>query len=159
MRRALPLLLAAIAVPVTSFFVGVNSGADSLRAKQAAAASKIEAVEPGPLKQQVIEREVIKIKTEKVYIHPESCARAVQLAVEALAETDKFLSTATEIQEVSRLLAKAIVLEEVQVLIKARNDLREHQNATLDNVFKLGDISSLLSQYSTSCEEELADKD
>lgn len=159
MRRAVSLLLVAVTVPTVAFFVGVNSGADSLRAKQAAAASKIKAVEPGPLKQQVIEREVIKVKTEKVYIHPESCARAVQLAVEALAETDKFLSTATEIQEVSRLLAKAIVLEEVQVLIKARNDLREHQNATLDNVFKLGDISSLLSQYSTSCEEELADKD
>lgn len=160
MRRAVSLLLVAVTVPTVAFFIGVNSGADSLRAKQAAAAaSKIDAVEPGPLRQQVIEREVIKIKTETKYVHPEACARAVQLATEALEETYRFSATTTDVLEASRLLGKAIVLEEVAVLIKARNKLHDYESDTLGSIFNLGDISKLLSESSENCRTELGKQD
>ena len=158
MKRAVVSLLAVVTIPATAFFVGVNAGADSLRAKHAAAASEIEAVEPGPLKQQVIEREVIKIKTEKVITYPQSCLEASLLAVEVLAEVDKISQYTGKLQLVADHLAKAIVLDDVRELNTAKGQIRSYRADIIGSQIALTDMRRSLDLANDSCTTELGEQ-
>jgi hypothetical protein len=156
LKGAAILAIAAVTIPTTTFFVGANSGADSLRNKQTQPA--IVAVEPGPLKQQVIEREVIRVKTEKVFTHPLDCLEANQLAVEILEETDKMSKHTGKLQTVADNLARAIVLENVQELNKAKALIRTYKSEILASQIDISNMRTSLASANDSCNEQLGEQ-
>lgn len=150
--------LAAFTLAVTTaFFAGVNSGADSLRERQSQS-RPIQVIEPGPLKQQVIQQEVIKIETKTEYVMPEQCLRSIQAAIENYEAVSDLIADTSQLKKIVETLASAIVNEKVTELNVMRGQLRKYESDILSSVLALGGSNEALNFNNSKCSEIMGEQ-
>jgi hypothetical protein len=140
----------------TAFFAGVSSGANSARDREASAA--IKAIEPGPVKERVVQQEVTKVVTKTEYVMPEECLLAIQAAVENYKAVTDLLDDTGQLEKITSTLASAIVHRKVTELNNMRGQLRSYEGAILGSVLDLGNAQESLEYNNQECSEVMGEQ-
>lgn len=152
MKLKLAAVSLALLVPTSAFFVGVNSGADSLRNKQLVTATETSNQKPTTYTHETV-RTVTEVKT--VYVQPESCAKAAALSVELYNLHYQFDQDSGDLTLLFDTINTAIALKQVTTLNKAKLQVRDLHDKTLATELAISYAITDLKKENDDCMKDL----